>query len=136
VLLHETHPYYNNRPPTEHSTTVFQQASPAWSDASRCFCLPVLGDVKALNLARHIIYPDLRLPICSCRLLVFTVSWAQLPDSDGAIFWSGCIRFTDWGEPDAVDRAMMPLVTCCFQRNKTVSSVAIVICSFLDTKLR
>jgi hypothetical protein len=29
VLLHETHPYYNNRPPTEHSTTVLQQASPA-----------------------------------------------------------------------------------------------------------
>jgi len=87
VLLHETHPYYNRPPPAEHSTTaVSQQASPARSGASRPLCLPVLGNVEALNLARDVIYRNLHLPVCICRLLLFAASWAQLPDSDGAIF--------------------------------------------------
>ena len=126
VLLHETHPYYN-RPPAEHLTTaVSQQASPARSGASRPLCLPVLGNVEALNLARDVIYRNLHLPVCICRLLLFAASWAQLPDSDGAIFRPWHIRFANWGESDAVDWAMVPLVTCCFQRNTTMSLMGIV----------
>ena len=116
---------------TDHPKSIWQQQSPSvkWCISitnSRPLCLPVLGNVEALNLARGIIYLNLRLPVCVCSLLLFAGSWAQLPDSDGAIFRPWRIRFANWGESDAVDRAMVSLVTCCFQRNTTISSMGIV----------
>jgi hypothetical protein len=48
--------------------------------------LLLLRNVEAFDLTCNFLYTNLRFAICIGCLLGVRVSWAQLPDSDSAIF--------------------------------------------------
>jgi hypothetical protein len=48
--------------------------------------LLLLGNVEAFDLTCNLLYASLGFTVCIGCLLGVCVSWAQLPDSDSAIF--------------------------------------------------
>lgn len=81
--------------------------------------LPLLGDVEAFDLGCDLVQSSSWLAI-GC-LIVISISLAELPNPDGAIFWTWCIRFTTRCKPDAVDWTMMPFVTSCILEEVVIS---------------